>query len=269
MSEIATASSRRCTRPPLTIRRFEQRAIEQYRLGNIRGYLHPYLGEEAIAVGVDRRARARRLHRQHPPRPRPRHRQGPRPAPDDGRAVRQGDRLLPRPGRLDARRQPVGPQPGRQRRRRGRPRHRRSARRWPSSSGAGPRSWSRSAATARRPTAMWHESLNLAAIWDLPVIFVLENNQYAVSTPDPRQRPGRAPLGARRGLRHARASPWTATTRRSSTSAMQEPRPARARRRGPDAHRVHDLPPRRPPRQRPGALPARRTSWRAGRRATR
>jgi TPP-dependent pyruvate/acetoin dehydrogenase alpha subunit len=30
---------------------------------------------------------------------------------------------------------------------------------------------------------IWHESLNLAAIWDLPVIFVLENNQYAVSTP--------------------------------------------------------------------------------------
>jgi TPP-dependent pyruvate/acetoin dehydrogenase alpha subunit len=27
------------------------------------------------------------------------------------------------------------------------------------------------------------ESLNLAAIWDLPVIFVLENNQYAVSSP--------------------------------------------------------------------------------------
>jgi TPP-dependent pyruvate/acetoin dehydrogenase alpha subunit len=27
------------------------------------------------------------------------------------------------------------------------------------------------------------ESLNLAAIWDLPVIFILENNQYAVSSP--------------------------------------------------------------------------------------
>ena len=35
-----------------TIRLFEQRAIEQYRLGNIRGYLHPYLGQEAIAVGA-------------------------------------------------------------------------------------------------------------------------------------------------------------------------------------------------------------------------
>jgi acetoin:2,6-dichlorophenolindophenol oxidoreductase subunit alpha len=30
---------------------------------------------------------------------------------------------------------------------------------------------------------IWHEAMNLSAIWDLPVIFVLENNQYAVSTP--------------------------------------------------------------------------------------
>jgi len=36
----------------LTIRRFEEAAIGQYRLGNIRGYFHPYIGEEAIAVGV-------------------------------------------------------------------------------------------------------------------------------------------------------------------------------------------------------------------------
>ncbi len=34
-----------------TIRRFEEAAIEQYRLGHIYGYLHPYIGEEAIAVG--------------------------------------------------------------------------------------------------------------------------------------------------------------------------------------------------------------------------
>ena len=33
-------------------RRFELRCIELYRQGFIRGYLHPYLGEEAIAAGV-------------------------------------------------------------------------------------------------------------------------------------------------------------------------------------------------------------------------
>jgi TPP-dependent pyruvate/acetoin dehydrogenase alpha subunit len=31
-------------------------------------------------------------------------------------------------------------------------------------------------------TGNFHESLNLAAIWDLPIVFVLENNRYAVST---------------------------------------------------------------------------------------
>ena len=31
-------------------------------------------------------------------------------------------------------------------------------------------------------TGNFHESLNMASIWDLPVLFVLENNRYAVST---------------------------------------------------------------------------------------
>lgn len=35
-----------------TIRHFEQRCIQLYRQGLIRGYFHPYLGEEAIAAGV-------------------------------------------------------------------------------------------------------------------------------------------------------------------------------------------------------------------------
>ena len=39
-------------RQMLTIREFETRCIKLYRQGQIRGYFHPYLGEEAIAVGV-------------------------------------------------------------------------------------------------------------------------------------------------------------------------------------------------------------------------
>ncbi len=31
-------------------------------------------------------------------------------------------------------------------------------------------------------TGNWHEGLNMAAAWNLPVVFVLENNQYGVST---------------------------------------------------------------------------------------
>jgi pyruvate dehydrogenase E1 component alpha subunit len=30
---------------------------------------------------------------------------------------------------------------------------------------------------------VWHESLNLAAAWDLPVVFLCENNQWAISMP--------------------------------------------------------------------------------------
>jgi len=31
-------------------------------------------------------------------------------------------------------------------------------------------------------TGNWHEGVNMASVWNLPVIFVLENNHYAVST---------------------------------------------------------------------------------------
>ncbi|MCH5690405.1 thiamine pyrophosphate-dependent enzyme [Niabella sp. W65] len=33
----------------------------------------------------------------------------------------------------------------------------------------------------------FHEALNLAAVWDLPVIFLIENNGYALSTPTSEQ----------------------------------------------------------------------------------
>ena len=36
----------------IEIRRFEERAIKLYQSGKIWGYLHPYIGEEAVAVGT-------------------------------------------------------------------------------------------------------------------------------------------------------------------------------------------------------------------------
>jgi TPP-dependent pyruvate/acetoin dehydrogenase alpha subunit len=52
MEEVSVDLIRMMYEQAFTIRRFEEAAIEQYRLGNIRGYFHPYIGEEAIAVGV-------------------------------------------------------------------------------------------------------------------------------------------------------------------------------------------------------------------------
>ncbi|MFN9954696.1 MAG: thiamine pyrophosphate-dependent enzyme, partial [bacterium] len=34
------------------MRRFEERSIESYQAGKIRGFLHVYIGEEAVATGV-------------------------------------------------------------------------------------------------------------------------------------------------------------------------------------------------------------------------
>lgn len=36
----------------LTIRRFEERVVQEFREGQIQGFVHSYIGEEAIAVGV-------------------------------------------------------------------------------------------------------------------------------------------------------------------------------------------------------------------------
>ena len=41
-------------RQMLLIRRFEEKAAELYTVGKIRGFLHLYIGEEAVAVGAMR-----------------------------------------------------------------------------------------------------------------------------------------------------------------------------------------------------------------------
>jgi TPP-dependent pyruvate/acetoin dehydrogenase alpha subunit len=182
MSEVGPELLRAMYETSATIRRFEQRAIEQYRLGNIRGYLHPYLGQEAIAVGsiaaIGPDDYIVSTHRGH------------------GHAIAKGHD----PKRMMA--ELFGKETGYCRGRGGSMHVASRSIRNLGANGvvAGGLGIGTGAALAIRQrggtdvvvafcsdgssaNGMWHESLNLAAIWDLPVIFVLENNQYAVSTP--------------------------------------------------------------------------------------
>jgi acetoin:2,6-dichlorophenolindophenol oxidoreductase subunit alpha len=164
------------------IRRFEEEGIKLYRQGHIRGYFHPYWGEEAIATGVchalSRDDYITSTHRGH------------------GHCIAWGaqlDRMVAEllgkktgyckglggsmhiadvtSGNLGANGivasgVPIGV-------------------------GAALGVWNRN---EKRVVAVFlsdgssnigsfSEGLNLAATWNLPVLFIIENNQYAVSTP--------------------------------------------------------------------------------------
>ncbi|MBI2842001.1 MAG: thiamine pyrophosphate-dependent dehydrogenase E1 component subunit alpha [Armatimonadetes bacterium] len=165
----------------MTIRRFEQRSIELYREGSIRGYFHPYLGEEAIAVGVCEALRNDdaivSTHRGH------------------GHCIAKGMDL----GRMMA--ELLGREGGYCRGRGG------SMHIADVSGGVlgangivgggipiaiGVAKGFRLFGTDRiavcffsdgaSNNGVFAESINMAAIWNLPVLFVLENNHYAVST---------------------------------------------------------------------------------------
>ncbi len=165
-----------------TIRRFEETAIEQYRLGNIRGYLHPYLGEEAIAVGVVAALEPDdyivSTHRGH------------------GHAIAKGHDLRLMMAELFGK--ATGYCKGR-----GGSMHVSNLAQGNLGAngivgGGIPLATGAAMGIKQKKTrqivvcffsdgaannGVFHESLNMAAIYRLPVIYVLENNHYAVSTP--------------------------------------------------------------------------------------
>ena len=166
----------------LTIRRFEEAAIEQYRQGNIYGYLHPYLGEEAIATGaiaaINPDDYIVSTHRGH------------------GHAIAKGHDVKLMMAEL------LGKETG-YCKGRGGSMHVANMKQFnlgangivgggiPLATGAG-------MAIKQKKTSqvvlcffsdgavnngVFHESVNLAAIYHLPVVFIIENNHYAASTP--------------------------------------------------------------------------------------
>lgn len=165
-----------------TIRVFETQCIKLYRQGLIIGYFHPYLGEEAIATGVCAALREDdyivSTHRGH------------------GHCIAKGGELKKMMAEVLGRE--AGYCGGR-----GGSMHIADVTKGnigangivgggiPIGVGAGLGISIRGSdqvvaiffSDGASNNGVFAESLNLAAIWDLPVVFVLENNHYAVSSP--------------------------------------------------------------------------------------
>jgi len=170
-----------CLRDMLRIRRFEEKCAELYSAGKIRGFLHLYIGEEAVAVGAMQALTADdavvATYREH------------------GHALARGIAAT----RLMA--EMYGRREGCSRGRGGSMHVFDAATRFYGGSaivgGGLPLAVGLALADRmldrRRVTACFfgdgavaegefHESMNLAALWTLPVLFVCENNLYAMGT---------------------------------------------------------------------------------------
>src|SRR5881397_2151446 len=143
----------------LLIRRFEQKAAEAYALGKIGGFLHLYIGEEAVAAGATSVLR-----------------------PDDYAisAYREHGHCLAKGGSMhlfDKSHNFLGG-------------HAIVGSHLPVAAGVGFAIKYRGGdqvivcyfGDGAVPEGEFHESMNLAALWKLPVIFLCENNRYAMGT---------------------------------------------------------------------------------------
>ena len=113
----------------------------------------------------------------------------------------------------------------------------------------------------------WHEAMNFAGVHRLPVVFVLENNRFAYSTPNELEF-AVDPVRAREGLR-VPGRERRRQRRRGGLRGRPGRRRARPGGRGPDADRVPDDAHARPRRPRRHELRARTGCSRSGRGATR
>jgi pyruvate dehydrogenase E1 component alpha subunit len=181
MTDIDRAHALALLRQMLLIRRFEEKAAELYTVGKIRGFLHLYIGEEAVAVGAMQAL-----------------------TPEDGivATYREHGQALARgipAGSLMA--EMYGKANGCSRGRGGSMHFFDVSRRFygghaivggglPVAVGLALADKLRSRASVTAcffgdgavAEGEFHESLNLAALWKLPVLFLCENNLYAMGT---------------------------------------------------------------------------------------
>jgi len=178
---VDAALARRLLGDMLLIRRFEEKAAEAYALGKIGGFLHLYIGEEAVAVGATSALRADdyaiSAYREH------------------GHCLAKGSDPRRAMAELFGRRDGLSKGKGGSMHLFDRSvnflgGHAIVGAHLPVAAGVGFAIKYRGGdqvvvcyfGDGAVPQGEFHESLNLSALWKLPVIYICENNRYAMGT---------------------------------------------------------------------------------------